>query len=240
MIIILTLINIIYIMNNSTTTIVGAIILAGVLIAGAVIYTKKPTSVEPQTAGVEGALRPENKITYNGHFIGNPDAGITLTNYFDINCGHCINFHKTMEALIEKHGKDGKLRWISKHFALNPVSAKEAEAVECATEIGGEEMYWKFLEKLMTTPMPTQNKVISEMIETAEELKINKDEFKTCLESGKYISSIEMSGQEAVSLGARGTPFSVIETRSGEKQIIPGALPFEEIEKIIEGLLNEN
>jgi len=223
-------------MQNPTTALVGAIIVAGIIVAGAIIYTGK-TPGEPQTAGLATEEADKPSMDTKGHALGNPDAELTLTNYFDINCGYCRKFHETMQQLIEKYGKDGKLKWISKHFALNPVSATEAEATECATDLAGEEMYWKFLEKIMTIEMPQQNTVINEMTKIAEELEINKNEFKSCLESGKFTSAIETMGREATSLGARGTPFSIMQTKSGKTETIPGALPYADMEQMIESLL---
>jgi protein-disulfide isomerase len=227
--------------NNKFLTI-GAIIFAGLLIAGAIIYVKKPPTkpvelAETQTAELPTPPKQTTMVRQNDHVLGNPNAELSLILYFDINCFHCRNFHQTMHQLMEEYGKDGKLKWVSRHFPLNPVSQKQAEATECAAELGGNEKFWEYLDKLMTLPAPSQENLINELTNLAGNMEINKKAFKQCMENEKYAEKIAQSQQEAVELGARGTPFSIVIDAHGKISQIPGALPYEQLKQIIDSNL---
>ncbi|MBU1178851.1 DsbA family protein [Patescibacteria group bacterium] len=226
--------------SNNKFLIVGSIITAGALIAGAIIYTQKPAN-NAQTASV---VPPDKQVktmlaTEKDHVLGNPDAELTLTLYFDINCGHCRSFHQTAQKLMEEYGKNGRLKWVSRHFpVLGPVSEKEAEATECAAEIGGNEKFWAYLDKLLEMPALAQDTLTNELVEIAQETGIEKDKFEQCLENNNYSERIIQASQEAVNLGAQGTPFAVITNSVGEIiTTIPGALPYEQIKELIDKLL---
>src|SRR3989344_1192370 len=52
----------------------------------------------------------------------------------------------------EQSSYDGKAVWVYRHFPveqLHPVKARaEAEALECANELGGNKSFWAYLDKL--------------------------------------------------------------------------------------------
>lgn len=235
--------------KNNKTPIIAAIITAGLLIAGAIIYTKLPSKT--QTADVSQPFQEqENKnqqaaqiwdiiepINQNDHVLGNPDAELTLVLYFDINCFHCRKFHETIHQLMEEYGKNGQLKWVSRHFPLNPVSQKEAEATECVAELGNNEKFWDYLDNLVSMPHLSQENLVSELTKLAVRTGINKNEFEECLESGKYTEKIKTTSQEAMGLGANGTPFSVIIDPNGKAAPIPGALTYEQMKEAIEIIL---
>lgn len=215
--------------------------MAGVLIAGAATYTQKPK--DDQTASVvqpveETAQTELNANQNKDHILGNPDAELTITLYFDINCGHCRTFHQTMKRLMEEYGKNGKLKWVSRHFpVLGPISEKEAEATECASEIGGDEKFWMFLDKLMETPKLSQETLISDLTKIALMSGLEKSKFEQCLGNNNYAEKINQASQEAMNLGAQGTPFAVITNSKGEITTVPGALPYEQLKEMIDKLL---
>lgn len=72
----------------------------------------------------------------------------------------------------------------------------------------------------------------------AQELRVPKKAFASCIAENRFKDIIEKSEADAGALGARGTPFSVIVTKSGDTVAIPGAVPKVYIEKIIDALKN--
>ena len=217
----------------------GVILLVfiGFVASVAVIYTKN-INTDDQTANTSDVVNTEQTqeaprsvweiiepASEKDHILGNPGAKLTLVGYFDINCGHCIDFHKTSHQLIEKYGKTGELRWIPRHFPLNPVSQKEAIASECAAKLRDNATFWSYLDALMEN--------------LAAKLEINRSDFKNCLEDPSNLEKVNKTRQEAISLGAKGTPFAILVNSQGKAAMIPGALPFEEMEKLIEAMLLE-
>ena len=72
------------------------------------------------------------------HIYGNPEAQLSLIEYSDFECPYCKTFHKTVKPVVDTHG--GKVNWVYRHYPLgfhNPGAQKEAEASECANELGG-------------------------------------------------------------------------------------------------------
>lgn len=236
--------------NKNKLSVVGAIIAAGILIAGAIIYTNNPAA-DKQSAGLAEQKKetsqptdknpsPENvQPTNNEHMLGNPDAPVTLILYSDIECPYCRQFHKTMHQLIDEYGKNGELKWIYRHFPLemlHPTAKIEAEATECAAELGGNEKFWQYLDDLSTNLIPKEN-IENELTKVAEKIGLDEVKFKECLTSGKYKQKIESSMQNAANDGARGTPYGIIINTSGEKTTVPGALPYEQMKQMIDQLL---
>ncbi len=72
----------------------------------------------------------------------------------------------------------------------------------------------------------------------AREVGVPKKAFASCIAEKKFAGVIEKSEADADMLGARGTPFSVIVTKSGDTITIPGAVPKTYLEKIIDALKN--
>ena len=223
--------------------IIGIIILGGVS-AGALIYPHdspedtQPASVE-ESVQKDSAQKSSGKVSIwdviqpinqNDHTLGNPDAELTMIVYSDLECPYCSRLHKTMEQIMEEYGKNGKLLWVFRHFPVHPpTSPKKAQASECVAELAGDTAFWDYLEKMY------ENK---DMFKSAEEMGISSEQLQKCLDSEKYKQKIEKTYQEAVNLGARGTPFGALITSNGEAASIPGALPYANIKEIIEAMLN--
>jgi protein-disulfide isomerase len=52
-----------------------------------------------------------------------------------------------MREIMGEYGNSGQVAWVYRHFPipqLHPKAPKEAEALECAAEQGGNDMFWAF------------------------------------------------------------------------------------------------
>ena len=65
----------------------------------------------------------------------------------------------------------------------------------------------------------------------------NAAQFKNCLESGKYASLVQSDEQGGESAGVNGTPGTFVISKSGQAQLIPGALPFDTVKQMIDAAL---
>lgn len=102
--------------------------------------------LENEQEPLEVGLRP---ISENDHILGNIDAKIIIVEYSDLECPFCKVFHNTMHQVVKKYS--GEVAWVYRHFpisGLHPKAFREAEATECAWEQGGNEMFWKYMDKL--------------------------------------------------------------------------------------------
>lgn len=100
----------------------------------------------PKTSGESSNVR---KVDDSDHLRGDPKASVKVVEFSDLECPFCKRFHLTMQQLME--GYSGKVAWVYRHFpldSLHPKARKEAEASECAAELGGNDGFWAYIDKL--------------------------------------------------------------------------------------------
>src|SRR3989344_6854142 len=229
-------------MNMEKLSVPIAIVIAGILIAVALYYSNiNPPKQVVNTAptGTSGDIEMR-AITSEDHILGNPNADIIIVEYSDLECPYCKAFHSTLKQVMADYGSNGKVAWVYRHFPIDQLHSKarkEAEATECANELGGNDKFWAYTDRLFEVT-PTNNGLDpAELPKIATYVGLDTAKFTQCLESGKYASKIEAEVQAAVAAGARGTPYSVVISASGKKSVIPGALPYEQVKGIIDAAL---
>lgn len=212
-----------------------AIVAAGGLVAGAIYFggSNQPTTNNPQpTTGAEVDIAP---VTEKDHIVGSRNATIVIVEYSDTECSWCKIFHNTMKEVVSTYGN--KVAWVYRHLPYHSLAPKEAEATECANELGGNQGFWNYLDKLLETTNSNDSLDLNELPKIAAAIGLNETAFNTCLSSGKYAEFIKKSIEEAMKAGARGTPYSVIIAQDGRRVVINGAEPFESIKAKIDELL---
>lgn len=235
--------------NNNAYMIPGAIIIAGLIIAGAVMSGRSgaPTN---GTSGAKNdsfknalAPRPENvkPLSPSDHLLGNPKALVTVVEFTDLECPFCKQFHQTMKQVMDVYGKDGRIAWVVRHFpldAIHPKSRKEAEATECAAEQGGNTVFWNYVDGIFAVTPSNNGLDPSQLPVIAKNVGLDVKKFQSCLDSGKYADHIAQNLQDAISSGGTGTPYSIIITSKGGIFPFSGALPFEQVKSLIDQALN--
>lgn len=229
--------------NNNKLSTPVAVIIAGVLIAGAVLYTGRNNSgavakqvVVPGDASLD-QIRP---VTEADHLRGNPKAEVFVVEYSDTECPFCKQFHKTMKEAMSEYESKGKVAWVYRHFPLDqlhPKARHEAVALECANELGGSEAFWKYTDRIyeVTTSNNTLDPAQLPVIASFVGLDVQK--FNTCLASNKYDAKIEADVVNATAIGGRGTPWSVVVNKKGTKYPLSGAQSLASVKQIIDTAL---
>lgn len=203
-----------------------AILIAGAIIAGSIIWTKVPRSHTPvsqnKTDSFEQSLKP---ITAEDHILGNPKAKIKILEYSDTSCPFCKIFHNTMRQIMTDYGSSGNVAWVYRHypldkpradgFILHPNAGHEAQALECAGNIGGNDKFWKYTNRLYEiTPSVTGDSPKGldqkQLPEIAKFAGINVEEFNNCLSTNKFKSKVESQFMDGVNIGIQGTPSSIV------------------------------
>jgi protein-disulfide isomerase len=214
-----------------------AIIAAGGLVAGAIYFgagSSKPV-VNGNNDPVEIDLAP---VTEKDHILGSRNAALVIVEYSDTECPYCKVFHNTMKEVVSSY--EGEVAWVYRHFPIAQLHArapKEAEATECAAELGGNQAFWNYINRLFETTNSNDSLDPSELPRIAAAVGLNEASFNACLTSGKYAEFITKSVEEAVKAGALGTPYSVIVAQDGQKVVINGAEPIENVKAKIDALL---
>lgn len=232
--------------NKQPYLIFIAIIISGILVSGAIAYKggfgseNQPASSEKKSVKTENEKEPsvnKENINISGEgddpILGNPDAPVTITIFGDFQCHYCRKLELEIKPLIvDKYVKTGKVKIIARDFPfLGKESILAAEAANCAFE---KDKYFEFSDSLHKGQKDEEiidvNKDSLKML--AKKLNLNSDEFSECLDSHKYLDEVKKDFDDGRALGIEGTPTTYI-----NKEILNGALPFEEFEKIIESFL---
>ena len=219
-----------------------AVVIAGALIAGAVFYTSgssnRAADLGPQDGGQPtGDLEAMAPVSSEDHIRGNPDAPVKIVEYSDTECPFCKRFHTTMQQVIDEYGKNGKVAWVYRHFPLDQLHSKarkEAEATECAAEIGGNDKFWSYLDRLMEITPANNGLDPAELPKIASYVGLDTAKFNECLSSGKYAQKIEEHVQNATATGGNGTPWSIVVSTKGKKYPLSGAQPYASVKQLIE------
>ena len=215
----------------------ASIVIAALLVSVSLVYNagkSSSPSTSPTPAGQQqAAAQPAQQITVkpvtsDDHILGDPNAPVKVVEYSDLECPFCKSFHYTMHQVVDTYG--GKVAWVYRHsplVQLHPKGPKEAEATECAVEVGGNDSYfWKYMDRLMELT-PSNNGLDPAILpQIATYIGIDVTKFNTCLSSGKYASKVAQGVTDATAAGLQGTPYSVVLAKNGQKLIINGALPF--------------
>lgn len=228
-----------------------AIVLAGALIAGAVFLRgeKSVGSTPARTAEPQGVvqnargLEQITPITLSDHIRGNPAAPVKIVEYSDMECPFCKRFHPTMQQAIDEYGKQGQVAWVYRHFPLDSIHSNarpEAVAAECAGELGGNGVFWKYVDRFFeVTPSNNQTDIGMVLPQIARELGLDEARFASCRASGKYDLHIQDDLDNAIATGGGGTPWSIIVAANGKKYPLNGAQPYAAVKQLIELALQE-
>lgn len=211
------------------TTIPGAV--AGVQDAG-----NAPAAAAQPQPPQKAAKKPE--LTSDDRIRGNVNAKITLVEYSDYECPFCKSFHPTMLQVLKEY--DDKIRWVYRDYPLNfhANAQKEAEAGWCINELGGNEAFWKYTDAIFErTSSNGTGFALDKLGPLALELGVDQATFQSCLDSGKYTKKVQDQMSKGTEEGVSGTPGTIIIDAKGETQLVPGALPFDQLKPMIEKAL---
>jgi len=189
------------------------------------------------------AVKPVNG---EDHILGKPDASVKLVEFSDFECPFCKRVHPTLKRIMAEYGESGKLAWVYRHFpldALHSKARKEAQASECANELGGNDAFWAYTDRLYEVT-PSNDRIDLSILPTvAQEIGLDRDTFEACLvgdaRGGKYADHIESDVQDAIASGGTGTPYIVVIAANGEAFPINGAQPYSALKSIIELALSK-
>ena len=239
-------------MNETQTekqnyTIPAAIIIAGIIIAGAIFFrggntpriaaTPPPAQPIPQQpVDKTSAMRP---ITAEDHIRGNPDAPVKVVEYSDFECPFCKRFHPTMKRVMDEYGKDGQVAWVYRQFPLDqlhPVKARREAAIsECVAEIGGNDAFWQFADMFFeVTPSNNRTDLETVIPDIIGKLGLSQSAIDECVASGRYDTHIQDDVDNAIASGGRGTPWSIVVGPNGETFPLSGAQPYASVKQLIE------
>jgi protein-disulfide isomerase len=190
-----------------------------------------------------GAVKP---VDGEDHIMGDPGASVKLVEFSDFECPFCKRVHPTLKQIMAEYGETGKVAWVYRHFPLDSLhkkARKEAQASECASELGGNDAFWAYTDRLFEITPSNDRLDLSLLPKIAEEIGLDRAKFEVCLEGdargGKYADHIESDVQDAVASGGTGTPYIVVIAPNGETFPLNGAQPYSAFKSIVELALSK-
>ncbi len=226
---------------NKETFLPVSILIAGVLIAGSVIYStglKNQPAPAPINQEPEAVSGKELNLNKDDVVLGDINAPVTLVEYSDFQCPFCGRFFSQTEPSIkENYIKTGKVKFVYRHFAfLGPESRATANAAECAKDEG---KFWQYHDELFNEELRdgqensgNLNKAL--FVRIAKDLGLNLDKFSACLDSNKYSDKVSNDYSVAQKIGVKATPTTFVNGKKFE-----GALPFNQFKLAIDKELSK-
>jgi len=164
---------------------------------------------------------------------GNPNGKITLVEFSDYQCGHCINMSPVVDALIKKNPN---LRVVLKEFPIRgPLSETAAKAAIAAQKQG---KYYEFRVALMSN----KNGSLTEegIYNIAKSVGLDVNKLKTDMKSTDVAQQIKNNYKLAQDLQLMFTPVffiakSDINAKSNPDSVIfiPGGVDIEQLNQAI-------
>lgn len=200
--------------------------------------SKSLNAAAPAAAGVSPTVAPPPQYVEvdNGHLPakGSDNAKVTIVEFSDFECPFCEKYFSDAHNQIMKEYVDtGKVKFVYRHFpltAIHPNAQKAAEASECANE---QDQFWAFHDVLFETQADwsqlSATEAVTAWTTSAGELGMNTDQFKTCVDSGKYKAKVDEDTAAGDDAQVDGTPAFFI---NGYR--LTGAQPFSEFQTVID------
>lgn len=155
----------------------------------------------------------------NAPFYGNPDADITIVEFFDYNCGYCKRAMTTVQEVLKN---DKNIRIVYREFPI--LSEGSIFASRAALASRAQNKYKKFHEELMSAKQLNEISVIK----IAKSIGLDIEKLRIDMNAPNVFEHIQTSRDLADALQFTGTPSFVIGDR-----LIGGFIPEEAMMEII-------
>ncbi len=228
-----------------------SILVAAILISFAFVYSvgsrdaQTPASLENATGVSQGTstLPAISPVSADDHILGSSTAKIIVVEYTDLECPFCKEFHNTMQQVLSAYGSDVAL--VFRNFPIAELHSKapnEAQAAECAATLGGNDVFWAYVNRLFDTTPSNNGLDPAELPTIAQYVGLNVNDFNTCLSSNETAPRVNADIKEGDAVGIQniGTPYSVVFVNGVETAVIPGAYTFDMLKPAFDKLLGKN
>lgn len=210
--------------------------LAAVAAATGLLATMLPDSAlaqrqkGPAEVPVEELMKPGVLADVS---LGPADAKVTVVEYASLTCPHCAHFtNEVFPEFRKKYIDTGKIHYIFRGFALNPLDQAAQMLVQC---LGGEKrisMIEAFFAKQADWAF-TQGNPVPKLFDLAKQAGFTQESFDTCLKDQKLLDNLEADRKHSSeAFGISSTPTFFI---NGKR--LQEAATMEAFDKVIEPLL---
>lgn len=169
-----------------------------VLLIVAVVMLTKAGAEPAQSVDVSRLIYPDSPV------LGKTDAPVTIVEFLDPECESCRAFFPIVKDVLAQNGDN--VRLVVRYFPLHNNSVLAIAATEAA---GNQGKYWEMQELLFNKQSEWGEKQTPQtalMLQYAQELGLDGDQFAKDLSDPKIMQKIERDNADAQALNVRGTP----------------------------------
>lgn len=191
--------------------------------------TPAPAGNEPAPT-IERVSLERGRTPEGYHYLGNPNAPVTILEFSDFLCTACA-FHveETEPQIIETYVASGRARIVYRHLLqLGEASLRAAEAAECAGDQG---KFWEMRNAIYRNQVSlyTTSDFDAALAYLAQTIDLDTNAYSVCMQSRMHRTRIEADFRAAQEAGIRSRPVFDINGRR-----LVGARPFEDFQEIID------
>jgi len=233
--------------NKANYVLSGSILIAALLIAGSVIYSKglgvsDTNKVLPGTADNSDAF----VIAKDDVVLGDAKAPVTIFLYSDPSCPFCaaadggnkevMDYLKSgmptwtppIPGIVENYVNTGKARLVYRYYPGHGTGEEAMNILYCANEQG---KFWELGKAIADDQSVVTD--AAKVKKLASSVGVDIAEIDSCLQSGKYDGKLAADAQLGTKAGVNGTPAFFI-----NKVLVSGAQSFSELKKTIDAVLS--
>lgn len=165
-------------------------------------------------AALPTALRAQATREVAEMAIGDPDAPVTVVEYWMFTCPHCAAFHREVFPQIKANFVDtGQVRFVFREVYFNRPSLWAAMVARCAPEdryVGISELLFQRQSSWATVNDP--NAMVAELMSIGRQAGLTDDEMNACLADRDFAEALVADFQtNAAADGVDSTPSFVID-----------------------------
>jgi protein-disulfide isomerase len=140
-------------------------------------------------------------------FLGPADAKVTVVEYASLTCPHCANFeNKVFPELKKKYIESGKVRYLFRGFALNPLDQAAQILVQCVDLDKRQSMIEAFYEKQADWAF-SQGNPVPKLFDIAKQAGFTQESFDKCLKDQSLLDKLDADRKHAnETFGVSSTP----------------------------------
>lgn len=172
----------------------------------------------------------------DGVTLGSPDAPVTMIEFVDFQCSHCLASYNSVEQpLIEQYVETGQVKFIYQPVAfLGPDSVASAQAAYCAAN---QNYFWEYHDVLFAPAnfsSGNQGGYSQEnLVAFAGQISgLDTAAFSQCLANQETVAALDEAHAQASAMGVTGTPGFVI-----NGTVLSGEQPLARLQQVIEDAL---
>jgi protein-disulfide isomerase len=163
-------------------------------------------------------------ISSDDHSIGPARAPVTLVEYGDYQCQHCLLAHNTMALVLPQF--DQQVRYVFRHFPMTEVHPYAGSAAEGAEFAGAHGRFWEMHDGLFKNQDRLDLPLLFALVRA---LNLSEIELRDALETRRFAAKVRNDFLGGARSGVNGTPTFFINGRRHD-----GSYAYEELTEAID------